>query len=153
MAILYFDTSALVKLYIREAGSDFLLTQVHPDAGHRLAILSLARVELRSAVRRRARLGEITADIAQQVIDSLSHHISDVFLVQPVNESVLDTASGLIDRHSLRSYDAIQLAGLISMRDVSADKGLEHHFVCADLQLLAAAAREGFIAVNPGDHV
>ena len=43
MALFYLETSALVKLYVYEAGTDRLLDLTASDLGHRFAILSLAQ--------------------------------------------------------------------------------------------------------------
>jgi len=55
MAVYYLDTSALVKLYVQELGTDVVLSLTGDLEEDRLAILDLARVEFRAAVRRRER--------------------------------------------------------------------------------------------------
>ncbi len=148
MALLYLDTSALVKLYVQETGTERMLELVHPDAGNSLAIVSLARVEFRAAVRRRERLGDINAGLASELIQSFSRHCASSFQVQPANDMVLDQAAGVIDRHRLRAYDAVQLGGCLTLRStVGADIDLQ--FLCADQTLLDAARTEGLTAVNP----
>ena len=61
MALYYLDTSALVKLYVRESGTLQMLDLIADPEAHRFAILSLARAELYSAIRRRERAGEISS--------------------------------------------------------------------------------------------
>ena len=77
MALYYLETSALVKLYVYEAGTDRLLALTASDAGHRFAILSLAQVEFRSAIRGRQRRGEIPDHSADELIESFCNRVSN----------------------------------------------------------------------------
>jgi predicted nucleic acid-binding protein len=148
VALLYLDTSALVKLYVQEIGTERMLELAHPDANHRLAIVSLARLEFRAAVRRRSKFGDIDPAIADRLIHSFIEHLGSIFQVQPVNEAVLKEAAGVIDRHNLRAYDALQLGGYLALRS-TASEAIETQFVCADEQLLEAARAEGVVVINP----
>lgn len=148
MALLYLDTSALVKLYVQEAGTEFMLKLAHPDSNNQLAILSLTRLEFRAAVRRRAKLGDFEPLIVDALLLSFSQHFATVFQVQPVNDVVIEEASGVIDRHTIRAYDAIQLAGCLALRATIRGE-TDVHFVCADQQLLEAARAEGVATIEP----
>jgi hypothetical protein len=75
-------------------------------------------------------------------------HLQTLYLVQPVTEAVLEEATGLLDRHPLRAYDAIQLAGCLALRERVSEPP---SFVCSDHQLLLAAEREGLDVLNPAD--
>ena len=63
----FLDTSALVKIYHREAGSDYCLGLYADEAP--LIITELARVELRSAIFRKQRETEMRAE--KYIIDIL----------------------------------------------------------------------------------
>ena len=147
MALYYLETSALTKLYVYEPGTDRLLDLTASNAGHRFAILSLAQVEFRSAIRRRQRNGDIPHNAADELIEAFRRHVEGKFLVQPCSDSVLDVALILVDGYGLRGYDAMQLAGYLSLRSIS---GTENPtFVCADNVLLAAARNEGCPVLDP----
>lgn len=147
MALYYLESSALVKLYVEELGTRRLLQIAASAAGNQLAILSLAQVELRSAVRRRERAGEISRTVAQQILNGFQRHLEGRFLRQVVTEAVLDSAAALVDRYALRAYDAIQLAGYLALRTVSSTTTTI--FVCSDRMLLVAAQSEGGEIVDP----
>ena len=70
MALYYLETSALVKLYVFEPGTERLVSLTASSAGHRFAILALAQVEFRSAIRRQERGGEISPSEADSLIES-----------------------------------------------------------------------------------
>lgn len=141
MAFYYLETSALVKLYVYEAGTERLLALATRDAGHRFAILTLAQVEFRAAIRRRQRSGEIPEQAANELIDSFRRHSEGTFLIQPFADSLLDIAFALMDGYALKGYDAMQLAGYLMLRSISGTE--EPIFVCADKSLLSAARNEG----------
>lgn len=147
MALYYLETSALVKLYVHESGTERMLNLTAGDAGNRFAILSLAQVEFRAAIRRRQRGGEIPGREAEGLIESFRRHLEGRFVVQPFTESLLDVALALIDGYPLRGYDAMQLAGYLMLRSISGAE--EPIFVCADKTLLSAARNEGCPILDP----
>ena len=140
MALYYLETSALVKLYVYENGTERLVS-LAADPGHRFAILSLAQVEFRAAIRGQQRRGVVSKSDADELTDSFRQHAEGRFLVQPFTDSLLDVASALIDGYPLRGFDAMQLAGYLMLRSVSGAE--EPVFVCADKALLSAARNEG----------
>ena len=147
MALYYLETSALVKLYVREPGTDRVLRLASRAANHRLAVLALAQVEFRSAVRRRQREGDIDKGLANKLIERFGQHLRARFIQQLVNDPVLEQALDLLDRYPLRAYDALQLAGCLVLKSISG--GQDPVFVCADRQLIAAAEAEGLAALDP----
>lgn len=146
MGVYYLDTSALVKLYVREPGTDQMIRLASPSRGHTLAILSLARVEFRASVRRRERTGDVPRDAAEALIAKMESHVHGLYLVQPVTEAVVEEAAALLDRYPLRAYDAVQLAGCLSLRSRLSELP---SFVCSDRQLLSAAEHERLTVLNP----
>lgn len=147
MGFYYLETSALVKLYVREPGSDNVLALAARSGGHQLAILSLAQVELRSAIRRRERNGDIPAVVATELLTAFHRHLESKFTSQQITDFLLDVSCRLIDHHGLRAFDAIQLAGYMVLR-VSAGADVPV-FVCSDRDLLKAAEREGAPVLDP----
>lgn len=146
MSVYYLDTSALVKLYIREPGTERMLRLADPAGANTLAILGLTRVEFWAAIRLRERIGDLTRDIADGLIARMDEHFANVYLVQPISDLVIEEAAALLDRHVLRAYDAVQLAGCILLR---ARLGRHVTFVCVDRQLLKAAEAEGLNVLDP----
>lgn len=147
MALYYLETSALVKLYVRELGTDRLLQLASNSVENRFAVLSLSQVELRSAIRRRERAGDITPKAAGLILDHFQQHMETRFLRQALSETVLDSASEMLDRYALRAYDAIQLAGCLVLKIAV---GVElPTFVSSDRQLLEAARSEQLSTLDP----
>jgi predicted nucleic acid-binding protein len=147
LALYYLETSALVKLYIREAGTERLLRLAARARSHRLIVLVIAVVEFHSAIRRRERAGDIDSSLAKSLLSRFDQHLETRFVKQVLNDSVIDVAIGLVARHALRAYDAVQLAGCLVLRAASGRD--EPTFVCSDRQLLEAAGAEGVLCLDP----
>lgn len=134
---------------MRELGTERLLDLTRRSASNRFTILSLARVEFRSAIRRREKNGEVPPIVATELIDAFKNHLETKFAVQILNDFVLDLSTLLIDRHFLRAFDAVQLAGYIALKSAA---GLEKPiFTCSDSRLLEAAKSEGALILDPTD--
>ena len=146
MALLYLDTSALVKLYVREPGSQRMLELASTAEAHQLTVCTLTQVEVHSAIRRRQRAGDLSGEEADQTLDRFDVHLRTRFMHQAINDQTLDLALELTARYFLRAYDAMQLAGCLILRITSQESPI---FVCADRRLLDAAQSEELVILNP----
>ena len=146
MALYFLDTSALVKLYVAEPGTERMLDLADSDDANQFAVLSIAQAELWSAVGRRQREGAIDDEEAGDLLDRFSEDLESFFLRQSVNDAVIDLACALLERHPLRADDALQLAGCLTLRPAAPDAPV---FTCADDSLLQAAEEEGLRTLNP----
>jgi hypothetical protein len=146
LALYFLDTSALVKLYIQEPGTDRLLPLINNRLENRFAVLAISVVEFRSAIRRRQRAGDIDASVAASLLDAVQNHMESRFIRQMVNDPVIDAAKEMIDRYALRAYDAVQLAGCLVLCAIAAEA---FTFVCSDHRLLDAARSEQLKVLDP----
>ncbi len=146
MALYYLDTSALVKLYVAEPGTERMLELADSGDANQFAVLSVSQAELWSAVGRRLREGALDDEEASDLLDRFSEDLESFFLRQNVNDSVIDLACALLERHSLRADDALQLAGCLTLRPAAPDTPV---FASADDDLLDAAEEEGLRTLNP----
>ena len=88
MALYFLDTSALVKLYVQEPGTDRLLPLISDRPENRFAVLAIAVVEIRSAIRRRQRAGDIDTEVAAAILENVQSHMETRFIRQAVNDTV-----------------------------------------------------------------
>ena len=146
MAFLYLDTSALVKLYIDEPGTERMIELAVSDADARLAICLVTQVEFHSAIWRRHRVRELGYEAAKQAAELFDSQFRDRFLRRPLNDRTLDLASELTSRHPLSGYDAVQLASCLALEATELESPT---FVCADRRLLSAAEAEGLAVLDP----
>jgi uncharacterized protein len=147
LAIYYLETSALVKLYVREPGTQSMLRLASTLNGNRFAVLTLSQVEVRSAVRRRERAGDVDSKLAALLLDRFQLHMETRFLRQGITDSLMDSASLMVDRYLLRAYDAMQLAGCLALKIIMAGESVT--FVCSDQELLEAARSERLATLDP----
>ena len=147
MALLYLDTSALVKLYLTERGGERMDELASEDAGHGLATCAITQVEFHSAVDRRRRMDDLDEDEAERAVEGFSKYFKSEVFRYPVDDQTLDLACALVHRHALRAYDAVQLAACLFLLRLSARDDLT--FVSADRRLLTAARSEGLAVLNP----
>ena len=146
MTLYYFDTSALVKLYVVEIGSRRIAQLFEPGEFHRFVILSVSQVELHTAVYRRVRDGEFNQQFAGHVFTTFADDLANRFEIQDVSDPVVDRAIWVADKHPLTGSDALQLGGCIFLQERVSPSPV---FVCADRQLLQAARAEGLSCLNP----
>ena len=146
MENVYLDTSTLIKRYIDEEGTERILELTEDTAAVQVIILDITPLEARSALRRRQREGDISEADASGILNQIETDVSSSFLVQPSTSAVIEDGARLIDRHALRAYDALQLAGCLVTREQVPGPLT---FVCADVRLCAAATQEGLAVLDP----
>jgi predicted nucleic acid-binding protein len=108
---IYFDTSALVPLYVTEPLTEEVVARL--GEAEVVYISRLAEVEFYSAVARKRRLGEITLESCQLLADALRRHLSSgVYTFLHVTDEDFELASEFLRRFetSLRTLDALHLA-------------------------------------------
>jgi len=137
--ILYLDTSALVKLYIEESGSQQVRRAV--EESRIVSTSRVAYVEARAGIARKYREGEFSKEEHDQVVEDLIRDWDNYFIVE-VSESVAKLGGTLTERQSLRGFDAIHLASALLLRNRTR---LDVSFSCFDERLKAAAEAEGLL--------
>jgi len=111
-----------------------------------MVVSAMAQIEARSTVCRLRKEGRMSKDEAFATFASVSAQLRRL-LEQPVNRDVLDAASGLVDRHTLRALDAIQLVSAVVARNLMSASDMR--FIASDHALLHAAHEEGFETWDP----
>jgi predicted nucleic acid-binding protein len=134
----FWDASAVVPLVIEEANTGVVTGWLRDDP--EMLLWGLTRVEIVSAVERRAREGLLslqTRSAALRRIDRIAnaaHEITDLLAVRT-------RSIALLGRHDLRAADAAQLGAALVVAD-PAPGSLT--IAVLDRRLARAAAREGF---------
>ncbi|VEN74709.1 PIN domain protein [Candidatus Desulfarcum epimagneticum] len=145
MLNLFFDTSALAKIFHKEAGSEAVIGLIQ-NQNAELWISELARVELVSALHRRFRMHEINAEQLKTVLGILGKELKN-FHSEPLGSGVLAEAEKLIRDYAgtigLRTLDALHLATFLLISET------DWKFVVADNALLKAAAQLNIQIFNP----
>jgi len=128
----YFDTSVLVKRYVKEPGSS---ASKKLFQRHRFLSSALAPVEVLSALSRRRSAGEISQrDFL--AIRSRLHKDRDYWELVEVGPIVLSQAEELVQKAGLRTLDALHVASALTFQAAS---GLTVPFITADVRQRDAA--------------
>lgn len=68
VSVYFLDSSALIKRYVAETGSDWIHKVTHLTAGNSLVIARITWVEALGALARRQREGDLSPEDVQQAI-------------------------------------------------------------------------------------
>jgi len=153
MTTYYLDTSALIKRYVDEVGSNWLRAMLDVRPPPSVIIVHLAIVEVTSALTRRMREGTLTpAEYAQLQNAFRADCLGEYDIVTAVGE-IIDQANRLLEKYPLRAYDAVHLAtAMVVNQQLLANNFAPLTFLSADNRLNEAAAAEGLVVDNPNDH-
>ena len=148
MPIYYLDTSAIVKRYRNEPGTetiDRLFDDPQPES--RFYTSFLTTLELTSSILRLARGAQISRIMADSVLARFRQDSQGAIRVWPLTDAIVNGAVAVVEQHLLRSADAIHLATAASIFGLAPDS--ERVLVSSDQELLAAAIQSGMGVVNP----
>jgi predicted nucleic acid-binding protein len=139
----YFDTSVLVKRYVREEGSIRARVLLRR---HRVVSSAVAPIELLSAVTRRRAAGDLSARESSAILLRARRDRAHWELVE-VSALVLDRAEDLLPATGLRTLDALHLASAVLMQTASTAR---IPLVTADAPLGRAASAAGLDVIWVG---
>jgi predicted nucleic acid-binding protein len=135
--ILYLDTSALVKLYAQEEGSQLVRQGIRNSVLIATSLMSYA--ETRSALARKSRSREISRATFTRCRREFDRDWLRLHRL-PVDEPLVRKAGELAEQHVLRALDALHLATADSLQTAL---GNPVTFACFDTTLNGAAEARG----------
>ena len=137
--IVYCDTSALIKRYVEEAGSDWV---DHLFEGETTVLTStVAFAEIMAAFSRKYRERVLSRSGYLKTVSEFKNEYSKLILVS-ISPDLNQIIEGLLTNHPLRGFDAIHLASALQ---VQKEGNLTVRFACFDRALNKAAVAEGLI--------
>ncbi|MCG3126967.1 MAG: hypothetical protein CHACPFDD_01822 [Phycisphaerae bacterium] len=146
MPTVFLDSSALVKCYVDEPGTESVRERV--ARGERVCVSRLAQVEVTSVLVRRARRVGVDAAIVAAALGAFESDLRQRYTLIELSAAVVARAVDLTRTHALRAADALQLASalLAPTTDDGADRLL---LLSCDQELNAAAQNEGIEVCDP----
>ena len=148
---IYFDASALVKRYSREDGTAFVneAFRLAPPA-HRMC-LSLGLLEVISVLVRKRNDGRLSEEQFRIAMAAFRGEVIDdeTFSNLSVDDALILSASGLIEKHNLNATDAILLRSVLETQQTlqQAEGGIL--LLASDKRLVRAAKEEGVPVLDP----
>ena len=135
--ILYLDTSALVKKYFKEPGSDLVID--HWNRAEEIATSSVAYAEALASIYRKKRELQTEEPLFQAALNSL-HEDWQGFIRVEVNDGLNGSIEKVLQKHPLRGFDAVHLASALLIKERLPEDFI---FACFDQRLMASAVAEG----------
>jgi uncharacterized protein len=157
MDFCFFDSSATVKNYIIETGTNWVKSVFITIPKTEIYMASITEVEVVAAFSRRRKgntLSKIDANTA--IIQFKTAFVTDFNTVE-ITPKIISSAVDFADKHSLRGYDAVQLASALEIYSRLIAIGVDFNltpftFVSADNELNSAASLEGLSIENPNNY-
>lgn len=138
----YFDTSALVKAFLVEKGTERTKRFLLKDDFTATATITYA--EMYSGFSRKRREGGISANQSHVICQEFELYWPTCLHVELTSE-ILELARDLMKQHPLRAFDAIHLASAIQLKRGMAESIT---IIAADERLLQAAKAEALVVIN-----
>jgi predicted nucleic acid-binding protein len=135
--ILYLDTSALIKKYFREDGSDSVISKWQEAIG--IVTSSVAYAEALASIYRKQREAKFGNDKLGDLLNAFRCDWNSFIRVE-VTDDLNEWIAKLVSRFPLRGFDAIHLASALIVKETLQNEFL---FACFDQRLLQAAQAAG----------
>ena len=152
MNMYYLDSSAWVKLYLTEPGTNEISHLFNELSREQLASTGLGYVEVTSALARQQTARKINARALYQLQQQLKSDWKDLTEIS-ITAELIDQAARLAGRFKLRGADAIHLAAALSFQNALIETNQLVTFVASDTKLLQAAQTIGLLTHNPVHHL
>lgn len=133
----FFDTSAFVKRYVNEVGSE-KVTEICEQADE-LALSIICFPEMISTLNRLIREGKLQKTVYQQIKELIEADLKDIEICD-LSQPVIACGIECLEKYTLRTLDAFHVACAIN---VKADI-----FVSSDKRQIEAAEKEGLKVVK-----
>jgi len=143
----FIDTSALVKRYIAEIGSEWIQLLTDPDVNNKIIVSRITWIEMLSAFSRLKRENAIDNNIFDAVIQSFEFDWYTQYHIVEFDKSLSHHAGRLVKKYPLRAYDSVQLASALRIQKIMTNNSLI--FVSSDIRLLKVAQNERLQNENP----
>jgi hypothetical protein len=150
MTTYYLDTSALVKGYAYETGSNWMQSLLHTPQTHVFYTVRLAGPEMIAALFRKVRTRELSRSTAKRLAQDFKVDWRRRYRIMEIDAEIGNRAMELAEKHSLRGYDVVHLAAALLLHETRrAAHLIDMIFLAADDDLLQAAKTAGLSTDNP----
>jgi predicted nucleic acid-binding protein len=141
--MIYFDSSALVKRYLKEKGTDVVLSLTTREEF--VATSKLAYPELLSTFMRKNREGGLREEPLKSILNRLEADWLEFFIIE-IHDELFPLVKSLIRKYPLKGADSIHLASALWLESMTKTEVM---FIASDMSLLDAATKENLKILNP----
>ncbi|MBI1742888.1 type II toxin-antitoxin system VapC family toxin [Candidatus Acetothermia bacterium] len=151
MVHFYLDTSAIIKRYHQEIGSEVLDKILDSKAEKGLVTSYWAVLEFMGALSCKVERKELSKKAMGVAVASFLKELTDRFTVRSVNDELVAKALPMGLKYCLSSGDCLHLATTLELKKIFEEAEDQLVFICADDDLCKAAKKEKVEAINPRD--
>lgn len=150
MPLYFLETSALLKRYRSEVGSNFITELITGQLpGEAFSISYFTALEVVAVLRRRWSGGYITRRGYSRALSRFVYDCDNIFNLRPVNTSVVIQAIAVAESHALRGGDALQFATALTAAEEYAPHPVI--LICSDREIVRAGQADGLTVIDPED--
>lgn len=147
MTVFYLETSALLKRYKTEAGTEAVKYLFSQKGAEDVFVTSyFTTVEVEAAAARARKAHAISETGYRALLGLFTEDLTETIVLQPISNALVSESSGLVKRYALRAGDAIHLAAASRVREAARIPTI---LVTSDREILNAALKEGFLSFDP----
>jgi uncharacterized protein len=149
----FFDSSSIVKNYVQEVGTNWVKVIFNSLQTTTIYSVEISEVEVVAAFARKLKGNKLTQLDANVATNQFKVDFLKDFRIVEVDKILLKSAVQIAEKHSLRGYDAVQLASALEVENELTSLNLPSLiFVSADNELNNSAKSEGLTVENPNDY-
>lgn len=139
-----FDTSALVKRYYNEPGTEVVDRLIETDEV-RTVVTAITVIEAVSAFRRKYNREDIPEEVVDKLLTKFFDEALSDFLIVSTEEALFTHSFDLILEDNLRTLDSLQLSAALAVSEEVENLA----FISADKELVSVANSKGLETLNP----
>ena len=153
MPAYFFDSSAIVKRYVNEKGSEWVISTADRSSGAHVYLASITGVEVVAALARKRKGQAILPLVAAAAVSQFYDDFANEYRMISISHSIIARSMELANAYALRGYDAVQLGAALEVNGRRIALGaIPLTLVTGDLELITAAVAEGLFTDNPDAH-
>jgi predicted nucleic acid-binding protein len=94
---LFFDSSGLVKRYVAETGTAWVIRLLRPAAANDIFIANITGIEVASAITRRLKIGSISQTTAKKALNRFKRDFTKRFIVVDLSRQIVEQGISLAE--------------------------------------------------------
>jgi len=150
VAILYLESSALMKKYKREMGTELLYELFSAKADTETFVTSrLTFMETNMVLARNLKGKQLSLAMYYQMVDRIGRDFQDYIITMPMDNALVEEAMQLLPDYPLRAADALHFATARRAAAIVGDQS--YYVVSSDRDLNDACVAYNLMVLNPID--
>jgi hypothetical protein len=151
MGVYFIDSSALIKRYVNEVGSAWILELFNSKSDNKIFIAAITGVEIIAAIARKSRSGSISSTNITILCNQFRNDYHADYQIVEITNDIIALGMILAETYSLRGYDTVQLAAACAINTLCITNNISLTFVSADKELNIAVLGESIVVEDPNN--